>query len=297
MKGKKKGFLSARDVQGYVLFSPFALLFLAFIIIPIVWGIVLSLTHYNIVQPMRPAGLSNYVELFTNDDLFLKALGNTLRFALISGPIGFLSSFFFAWVINQLACRNAFSLAFYAPSIVSSIAISVIWLYLFSSDRYGLVNTALLNLGLIHSPILWTKDPTYIMPLIIMISVWMSLGSGFLTNLAGLTALNPELSEAGVIDGVRNRFQDLYYVILPQMKPYLLFNAIMAVVNSLNVYDVAVSVAGFPSPDYSAHTIVAHMYDYGFIRFELGYASAIAFVLFLLNFSLGKIFMKILSTD
>lgn len=297
MKGKKKGFLSARDVQGYVLFSPFALLFLAFIIIPIVWGIVLSLTHYNIVQPMRPAGLSNYVELFTNDDLFLKALGNTLRFALISGPIGFLSSFFFAWVINQLAFRNAFSLAFYAPSIVSSIAISVIWLYLFSSDRYGLVNTALLNLGLIHSPILWTKDPTYIMPLIIMISVWMSLGSGFLTNLAGLTALNPELSEAGAIDGVRNRFQDLYYVILPQMKPYLLFNAIMAVVNSLNVYDVAVSVAGFPSPDYSAHTIVAHMYDYGFIRFELGYASAIAFVLFLLNFSLGKIFMKILSTD
>ena len=289
--------LSRREVEGYTMLLPFALLFLLFVLIPVIWGLVLSCTHYNIVQPMRLAGLKNYVELFTNDDLFIKALRNTLGFAVVAGPVGFLSSFFFAWVINQLKCRNAFSLAFYAPSIVSSLAISVIWLYLFSSDRYGLVNTILLKMDLIKSPILWTKDPQYIMPLIILISVWMSMGSGFLTNLAGLSNLNPELNEAGAIDGIKNRFQDLFYVVLPQMKPYLLFNAIMAIVNSLNVYDITVSVAGFPSPDYSAHTIVAHMYDYGFIRFELGYASAIAFVLFMLNFLLGRFFMKVLSTD
>ena len=293
-KGRK---FTKRDAQGYLMLAPFAILFSLFVLVPVVWGFALSLTHYNIVQPMRFAGLDNYINLFTQDDLFLKALKNTLTFAVISGPIGFLSSFFFAWVINQLRFRNAFSLAFYAPSIVSSVAISVIWLYLFSSDRYGLVNTVLLDLGILQNPISWTKDPTYIMPLIILISVWMSMGSGFLTNLAGLTNLNPELSEAARIDGVKNRFQDLFYVVLPQMKPYLLFNAIMATVNSLNVYDVTVSVAGFPSPDYSVHTIVAHMYDYGFIRFELGYACAIAFVLFMINFLLGRFFMKLLATD
>ncbi len=296
VKAKHKK-LNRREVEGYTMLLPFALLFLLFVLIPVVWGLVLSFTHYNIVQPMRFAGLKNYVELFTNDDLFIKALSNTLGFAVVAGPVGFLSSFFFAWAINQLRCRNAFSLAFYAPSIVSSLAISVIWLYLFSSDRYGLVNTVLLKMDLIKSPILWTKDPQYIMPLIILISVWMSMGSGFLTNLAGLSNLNPELNEAGAIDGIKNRFQDLFYVVLPQMKPYLLFNAIMAIVNSLNVYDITVAVAGFPSPDYSAHTIVAHMYDYGFIRFELGYASAIAFVLFMMNFLLGRFFMKVLSTD
>ena len=295
MNSRKKRHFTKRDLEGYLLLAPFAMLFFGFVVLPIAWSAILSLTNYNIVQPMKWAGLSNYVTLFTEDNLFLRALGNTLTYAVISGPIGFLSSFFFAWVINQLRLKNAYSLAFYAPSIVSSLAISVIWLYLFSSDRYGLVNTVLLRLGMIQSPLLWTKDPSLIMPLVILISVWMSLGSGFLTNLAGLAGLNPDLSEAGMIDGVHSRFQDLFYIVLPQMKPYLLFNAIMAIVNSLTVFDLTVAVAGFPSPDYSVHTIMAHMYDYGFIRFELGYASAIAVVLFALNFTLGKIFMNILS--
>lgn len=295
-KTRKKKW-TKRDVEGYLLLAPFALLFLLFILAPILWSAGLSVTNYNIVQPMTFAGLKNYVALFTEDDLFLKSIANMLYFAVISGPLGFMCSFFFAWVINQLKFTKAYSLAFYAPSIVSGIAISVIWLYLFSSDRYGLVNTLLLDLGMIQSPILWTKDPAYIMPLIILISVWMSMGSGFLTNLAGLTGLNPELAEAAAIDGVKNRFQELFFVVLPQMRPYLLYNAIMAVVGSLNVYDIMVSVAGFPSPDYSAHTIVTHMYNYAFIRFELGYASAIAVVLFAMNFICGRICMKALSDD
>lgn len=297
MRSDRKRRWTRRDAEGYLLLAPFALLFVLFVLVPILWSAALSLTNYNIVQPMTFAGLKNYVTLFTEDDLFLKAVTNTLYFAAVSGPVGFMCSFFFAWVINQLRFSKVYSLAFYAPSIVSGVAISVIWLYLFSSDRYGLVNTLLLDVGLIQSPILWTKDPAYIMPLIILISVWMSMGSGFLTNLAGLTGLNPELAEAAAIDGVKNRFQELIFVVLPQMRPYLLYNAIMAVVNSLNVYDIMVTVAGFPSPDYSAHTIVTHMYDYAFIRFELGYASAIAVVLFAMNFICGRICMKTLSDD
>lgn len=283
-------------MAGYLMLMPFLLLFTLFIIVPVIYGIIMSFTNYNIIEPMRFAGFSNYIELFTNDELFLTAIGNTLTFAFIAGPIGFFCSFFFAWVINQLHFKTAFSLAFYAPSITSGVAISVVWLYLFSSDRYGLVNSVLLRMGLVSSPMLWTKDPTLIMPVIIIISLWMSMGSGFLTNLAGLAGINMEIYEAGRIDGISNRFQELWYLTMPLMKPYLLFNAIMSVVNSLNMNDVAVTVAGFPSPDYAAHTIVAHMNDYGFTRFELGYASAIAFVLFLLNFGLGKIFMRVLGS-
>jgi len=293
---KFKMLQNKRYFEGYVMVLPFILLFAVFVIIPVVWGLVLSLTHYNMMQTMLWAGFSNYIELFLNDDLFITALRNTVWFAAIAGPIGFLASFFFAWVINQLKFRDAFSLAFYAPSIVSGIAISIIWLYLFSSDRLGLVNSTLLDLGFISEPMLWTMDPQLIMPLIIVISVWMSLGTGFLTNLAGLSNINIELYEAGAIDGVKNKFQELYYITYPQMKPQLLFNAIMSTVASLNVHEIAVTVAGFPSPDYSAHTLVGHMYDHGFIRFELGYASAIAFVLFLMNFLLGRLFMRLFST-
>lgn len=285
-----------RYFEGYMMILPFMLLFAVFVVIPVFWGLILSLTHYNMMQPMIWAGFTNYIELFLNDDLFITALRNTFWFAAIAGPAGFLASFFFAWVINQLKFRDAFSLAFYAPSIVSGIAISIIWLYLFSSDRLGLVNSTLLDIGAISEPLLWTMDPQLIMPLIILISVWMSLGTGFLTNLAGLSNVNIELYEAGAIDGIRNKFQELLYITYPQMKPQLLFNAIMSTVASLNVHEIAVTVAGFPSPDYAAHTIVGHMYDHGFIRFELGYASAIAFVLFAMNFLFGRLFMKLFST-
>jgi len=285
-----------RWATGYVMAAPFYLMFVLFIVIPVIYGLVLSLTRYNIVQPMKFNGIENYRQLFTADDLFLKSIGNTLKFAVVAGPIGFICSFFFAWIINQLKFRNVFSLAFYAPSIVSGLALSIVWLSMFSSDRYGHINNLLLKLGAIQEPLLWTMDPKLIMPLIILISVWMSMGSGFLTNLAGLNTINAELYDAGSIDGIRNPFQQLWYITMPQMKPQLLFNAIMTVVGSLNVYDLAVSVGGNPSPNYSAHTIVGHMYDFAFVRFELGYASAIAFVLFLMNFLLGQLCMKLFST-
>ena len=279
--GKK--FRYRRWATGYLMITPFILLFLMFIIIPVFYGLFLSFTSYNIVQPMRFNGIDNYVQLFTADDWFLQAFGNTLRFAVIAGPIGFMCSFFFAWVINQLKFRNAFSLAFYAPSI-------------FASDRYGHINNLLLQLGLIKEPLLWTLNPDLIMFVIIFVSVWMSLGSGFLTNLAGLSNINTDLYEAAAIDGIKNRFQELYYITMPQMKPQLLYNAIMATVGAFNVYDIAVSIGGNPSPNNAALTIIGHMYDYAFTRFELGYASAISFILFLLCFICGQIFMKIFSS-
>lgn len=270
---------------------PWIILFLTFVIVPVVVAFGLSLTDFNMFQPAKFVGLKNYELLIVEDNVFWTAMSNTLAYAVVVGPLGYFLSFFAAWVLNQLKMRNAFALAFYAPSITSSIALSTVWLYFFSSDRYGLINNSLINMGIIDEPILWTQNPNTILPVIIVISVWMSMGTGFLVFLAGLQNVDKSLYEAGAIDGIRSRFQELKYLTLPQMKPQLLFGAITAIIGAFGVFDVAVAVAGIPSPNYAGHTLVAHLYDYAFVRFQMGYASAVAVILFLITFVIGRIVM------
>lgn len=283
--------------MGYLFMLPFLVLFGVFVLLPVVVAFCLSFTNYNMMESPSFVGLSHYRLLIMEDKEFLIALKNTFVFAFVSGPVSFLASFLMAWLINGLKkWRNIFSLAFYAPSICSGVAISTVWMTFFSSDSYGYINNALLQLGLITQPIQWTLDARYILYVVIFISVWMGMGTGFLTFLAGLQNLSAELYEAGMIDGVKNQVQELIYITLPQMKPQLLFGAINAAVGAFGVFDIAVAVAGMPSPNYAAHTIVSHLYDFAFIRFEMGYASAVAMFLFLITFTLGQIFMRVFST-
>lgn len=286
-----------KNAVAYLFLLPFVVLFFLFVILPVIYAIVLSLTNYNMLENPSFVGITNYKLLILEDDEFIIALKNTLVFSCISGPISFFMSFIMAWVINQVKMRNVFSLAFYAPSITSGIAMSVIWLYIFSSDRYGLVNNFLYNLGLISEPIRWNLSENTIMPIIIFISIWMGMGTGFLTFLAGFQTVDKEMYEAAAVDGIKNRFQELFYITFPQMKPQLLFGAINSIVGSFGVFDIAVSFAGMPSPNYAAHTLVAHLYDYAFTRFEMGYASATAVVLFVLTFLLGKVVTKVFASD
>ncbi len=281
---------------GYLFLLPFLALFVLFVVVPVVVAIFTSFTTYNLIQPAEFAGLTNYKLLFMDDDVFITALKNTMVFAVITGPIGYIFSFLAAWVINTLKFKNAFALAFYAPSITSGVAMSAVWLVFFSSDRYGYINDFLINLGLIDSPILWTMDSQYILPVIMIVSIWMSMGNGFLVFLAGLQGISKEYYEAAQIDGIHSRIQELWYITLPLVKPQLLFGAINAIVSSFGVFDIAVSIAGMPSPNYAGHTIVAHMYDYAFVRFQMGYASAVSIVLFVITFVLGQVIMRLLST-
>lgn len=285
--------------MGYLFLSPFVILLMIFTVIPVIIAIYLSFNYYNMLQPPRWLGLTNYRILFMDDDIFLIAIKNTLFFALIAGPVGYIMSFIMAWVLNRIKLtrvRNIFALGFYAPSITSGIAMSVVWLYFFSGDRYGLINHLLIRMGFITEPILWNMDSDTIMPVVIIISIWMSMGTGFLVFLAGLQNIPKELYDAGAVDGIKNHFQELWYITLPMMKPQLLFGAVDSIVKSFGVFDIAVSVAGMPSPNYAAHTIVAHLYDYAFIRFEMGYAAAVAVVLFMLTFLLGRVVMKVFSS-
>lgn len=277
----------------FAFFTPFLVLFLMFTIIPVFTAIYLSFTNYTILQEPIWVGLNNYKYLFTSDNTFLIALKNTLAFAIWSGPIGYIASFFMAWIINALKLKSIFALAFYAPSITSGIAMSVIWLYFFSPDSYGLFNNLLMQMGAITKPILWTQEPRYILPIVTIVQVWMSMGNGFLGFLAGFQGLDPEIFEAGSIDGVRNKFQELIYLILPMMKPMLLYGAITAIVGALSIYDVVITIAGFPGPQNAGLTLVGHLNDYAFNRFDMGYASTIAVILFLITYILGQVAFKV----
>ena len=287
----------SRGRVGYLFMAPFLILFTLFTVLPVLISLGLSMTNYNMMEAPDFIGITNFKLLILEDKEFLIAMKNTLIFAVISGPLSFFASFIMAWLINNLKkTRNLFSLAFYAPSLTSGVAMSVVWLYFFSSDSYGLINSFLMRLGFISEPIKWTMDSQYILGVVIFISIWMGMGTGFLTFLAGLQGMSNEIYEAGMIDGIRNSVQELFYLTLPQMKPQLLFGAINGIVAAFGVFDVAVAVAGMPSPNYAAHTIVAHLYDYAFIRFDMGYASSVAIILFLLTFLLGQLFMKIFSS-
>jgi multiple sugar transport system permease protein len=288
-----------RNRVSYLFLAPFLILFFLFTIVPIVTSVFMSFTYYNILQAPRFIGFSNYKLLFVDDDIFLKAVGITLKFAFITGPVGYVMAFLLAWLISQIPIKYRFfyTLCFYTPSITSAVAMSVVWLYLFAGDRKGLLNYYLTKLGIIDEPFLFLQNVHSIVPVIIIVSLWMSMGVGFLSFLAGLQNVPKDLYEAGSIDGIKYRWQELIYITIPSVKPQLLFGAVLQVVTSLTVFDVSVQLVGLPSPLYAGHTILAHLFDYAFIRFEMGYASAIAVVLFCMMMGLNRLIFNLLGRD
>ena len=279
----------------YVLMAPFMLLFIVFVVIPIISSVVLSFTSFNMLQLPKFVGFDNYIRMFLEDDVYVKALKNTVVFAIITGPLGYILSFVVAWLINELGrgFRWLLTLVMYAPTLAGNIY--YIWTYIFSGDSKGLINTALIRMGIINDPIQWLTDSNYNVGVVLIVIVWMSLGSGFLAFVAGFNALDRSYFEAAAIDGVKNRFQELWYVTIPQMGPQLLFGAVMSISGAFAVGYANSAITGFPSSNYSTHTLLLHMLDYGTIRFEMGYASAIAVVLFSLMLVTWIVIKKALS--
>jgi len=273
--------LAKRNKGCYLFLAPYAILFFTFFILPICTSIFYSFTYYNILEPARFIGFQNYINLILQDEVFLTAVKNTFVCAVIIGPVGYILSFLFAWFINELPkwLRAVAVIVFYAPSIGG--AAFQVFSIIFRGDAYGWFNSILMEFGIINSPYLWLTDPRYMMTIVIIVSLWMSMGTGFLSFVAGFQGIDRSMYEAGYVDGVRNRWQELYHITLPSMKPMLLFGAVMSITSSFNISDVPRALCGYPSTDYAARTVVTHLFDYGFSRFEMGYASAIATILFL----------------
>ncbi|GIN56077.1 carbohydrate ABC transporter permease [Lederbergia ruris] len=283
-----------KDKHYYILMAPYMVIFFAFTVIPVVISLGLSFFYFNMLEFPRFVGWQNYSRLFLNDDIFLIALKNTFLFAAITGPVSYIACFIFAWIINELSpkIRAFMTLIFYAPSISGNIFF--IWLIVFSGDSYGYLNGILMKLGFILEPIQWLSDEKYILTIVIIVQLWLSLGTSFLAFIAGLQTIDKTLIEAGAVDGIKNRWQELWFITLPSMRPQLMFGAVMQITQSFAVADIAIALAGFPSVNYAAHTIVTHLMDYGTIRFEMGYSSAIATVLFSLMIGTNLLTQKLL---
>lgn len=280
----------------YAMLLPFMSLFIIFTVVPVVMSLPMGFTNFNMIETPKFVGLSNFYTLFLNDDVFLIAVRNTLIFAIFTGPFSYILSFIIAWLINEMNAflKTFFTFVFYAPSMTTSVYVT--WQLILSGDSYGYLNAVFIDLGILNEPAQWLTDTNYILTVVIIVQLWMSMGAGFLAIRAGFQNIDKSMYEAGAIEGIKNRWQELFYITIPSMGPQLLFAAVIQISASFTVGVVGQNLVGLPSTDYAAHTIMNHATDYGNIRYEMGYASAICFVLFAamllankgINWLLGK---------
>ena len=290
----KKNF-DRQDLANYLLLAPFVLLFLLFTVIPIISSVILSLFDFDMINFPSFAAFDNYRRMFVEDKNFLAVLKNTVILAVITGPLGFFLSFVLAWFLNEFKpiTRTILSFMFYAPSLVGNAYF--IWQVAFSNDSYGYINSLLLSLGAISEPVKWLKDASYVMPIVVIVQLWQGMGVSFLANISGLQNINDEMYEAGSIDGIRNRWQELWYITLPSMKNMLMFSAVMQIASAFSISAIPKALAGYPSVNNSVDTIVSYLVDVGNVKYELGYASAISVLLFAMMFLTRTLVSKLLN--
>ena len=278
---------------GALFVLPYVLAFLVFITIPVLMGMLLSFTYFNLLDAPRFIGLTNFISIFTSDSVFMQQIvPNTITFAVVVGPVGYLLGFFLAWLLAQIPhrLRTILTLVIYSPSLTAGVAMAVMWRIIFSGDEAGYLNAILLSLNLIDSPIQWLANPDYLMTIMIVVTLWSSMGIGFLAMLAGVLNINPELFEAAYVDGMTSKLQEIFYITIPSMKPQMLFGAVMSLVATFNAGSIGVLLSGQnPTPQNAGQLIVTHIDDYGFIRFDMGYAAALSIILLLMVYFFSKV--------
>ncbi len=293
-KQRTLGYQIKKSKSSYFMLAPYFIMFFFFTVLPVVMSVAFSFTYYNMLEMPEFVGWKNYIKLFLEDDIFMVSLKNTLILAVVTGPVSYFLCLLFAWIINEFKgwLRAFLTLIFYAPSICGNAY--VVWNLILSGDRYGYLNGILMKLGILDEAVIWMKTEKYVLPMLIVVQLWLSLGTGFLSFIAGLQTVDKSLYEAAALDGVKNRWQELWHVTLPAMKPQLMFGAVMQITQSFAIADVSIQLAGNPSVNYAGATVVTHLLDYGTVRFEMGYASAIATVLFLLMVGSNKLVQRLL---
>lgn len=282
---------------GTLFVLPYVFAFFIFITIPVIMGMVLSLTYFNLLDVPRWVGLTNFITIFTADSAFMQQIiPNTITFAVVVGPVGYLLGFFLAWLLAQVPhrIRTILTLIIYSPSLTAGVAMAVMWRIIFSGDEAGYLNAILFSLNLIDAPIQWLANPDYLMTIMIIVTLWSSMGIGFLAMLAGVLNINPELFEAAYVDGMTSKLQEIFYITIPSMKPQMLFGAVMSLVATFNAGAIGVLLSGQnPTPQNAGQLIVTHIDDYGFIRFDMGYAAALSMVLLVMVYLFSKVAYKL----
>ncbi|MBK9121612.1 MAG: sugar ABC transporter permease [Chloroflexi bacterium] len=290
-----------KEGSAYAFLSGYAVLFIVFIVVPVIAAVLLSFTFFDAIQTPRFVGLGNYIALLTQDDTFMKyVLPNTIQFAVLVGPGGYSLAFLLAWMLAQLPKipRTILAVILYSPSMTAAVAMAVVWKALFSGDQTGYLNSFLMSMGLLTEPIQWLQSPQHLMTIMIIVTLWSSMGIGFLAMLAGILEISPELYEAAAIDGMSSRLQEIFYITIPSMKPQMLFGAVMALVGTFQAGAIGVTLSGTnPTPQYAGQLIVNHIEDYGFLRYEMGYAAAVSVVLLLMVLFFTRLATRLFASD
>lgn len=292
---KKKRFALNQESTSYLMMAPFLILFAVFTVIPVIATIAISFTNFNVLETPDFVGWQNYINLFVHDEIFMKALSNTLVYAVITGPLGFIIAFVVAWILNEMSdiIRAVMTFIVYIPTISGTAF--VVWKLIFDGDVYGYANSFLMSFGFIDEPIQWLTTEAYIMPIIIIVQLWMSMGTGFLAMRAGFSSIDTTLYEAAAVDGVKNRFQELFYITVPAMGPHLMTAAVLQISGMFANANVSSNLVGSPSTNYAGHLIIQHLSDYSSVRYQRGYASAISVILFLMMIAMNKLVLKLLN--
>lgn len=292
---KKKRFALNQESTSYLMMAPFLILFAVFTVIPVIATIAISFTNFNVLETPDFVGWQNYINLFVHDEIFMKALSNTLVYAVITGPLGFIIAFVVAWILNEMSdiIRAVMTFIVYIPTISGTAF--VVWKLIFDGDVYGYANSFLMSFGFIDEPIQWLTTEAYIMPIIIIVQLWMSMGTGFLAMRAGFSSIDTTLYEAAAVDGVKNRFQELFYITVPAMGPHLMTASVLQISGMFANANVSTNLVGSPSTNYAGHLIIQHLSDYSSVRYQRGYASAISVILFLMMIAMNKLVLKLLN--
>ncbi|MBQ1962315.1 MAG: sugar ABC transporter permease [Clostridia bacterium] len=291
---KKKNYALNRESTSYLMLTPFLLLFSIFTLIPVIATVVISFTNYNVLETPQFVGWQNYINLFVHDDIFMKSISNTLVYAVITGPVGYILAFVVAWILNEMqsTIRAIMTFIVYVPSISGTAFI--IWKLIFDGDVYGYANSFLMGFGFVEEPIQWLTTEQYILPIIIIVQLWMSMGAGFLAMRAGFSSVDASLYEAAAVDGIKNRFQELFYITVPAMGPHLMTAAVLQITSMFANSAVSESLVGSPSTNYAGHLIIQHLNDYSSVRFQRGYAAAISVILFVMMIFMNKLVLRLL---
>ena len=292
---KKKRFSLNQESTSYFMMAPFLILFTVFTVIPVFATIIISFTNFNVLETPDFVGWQNYINLFVHDEIFMKSLSNTLVYAIITGPLGYMIAFVVAWILNEMQSmlRAIMTFIVYVPTISGTAF--VVWKLIFDGDVYGYANSFLMSFGFIEEPIQWLTTEQYIMPIIIIVQLWMSMGTGFLAMRAGFSSVDRTLYEAAAVDGIKNRFQELFYITVPAMGPHLMTAAVLQISGMFANSVVSESLVGSPSTNYAGHLIIQHLNDYSSVRYQRGYASAISVILFLMMITMNKLVLKLLN--
>ena len=290
--------LSRQKVSYLFIALPFTLFFI-FQLAPVFISFFLSFTKYNIVHPPTFVGLENYKNILFNDPLFWKAMQNTLVYTVGVVPIGVCLSLMLAIAIDQkIKFKNFFKSIFFLPTVTAIVAVSVIWKWLYAGEKYGLINFFIMKMG--FQPVDWLSSPTWTLPAIMIMSIWAGVGYNMILFLAGLQTIPNSMYEAAEIDGA-GFWTKLTHITLPLLKPTIVFVAMVSFIFSFQVFDqvyiMTSGQGGVGGVLNSGLTIVAYLYDKGFEKFQMGYASALAYIIFLLIFLLTMINKRFMKTD